>query len=115
MNLFAVILLQTLNYSSTAHEHTRDKKYDEDHEQDPSDLRRSASNTGEPEHRRDETNNEKRYRPIEHNRSSFPHSTCASFQDSNCYAIHDRAESSSELLLLNSAQRRHDNGGADVK
>jgi hypothetical protein len=67
-----------LAYSSTAHEHTHDEEYDEDQEQDPRDLRRSASNTSKPEHRRDKTYNEKRYRPTEHDlRSSFPHSSCA--------------------------------------
>src|ERR671919_2836738 len=93
----------TLTHSSTAHEHTHDKEYDEDHEQDPRDLSRSPSNTTKPEHRRDETYNEKRYRPTEHDLpSSFPHNSCASRQESNCYAIHDRAKTSSKLLLLNS-------------
>ena len=91
----------TLAYSSTAHEHTHNEEYDEDQEQDPGDLRRSASNTSEAEHRRDETDNEKRYRPTEHDlRSSFPLSSCASCQGSNCYAIHDKAKTSLELLLL---------------
>jgi hypothetical protein len=34
----------------------------------PGDLGRGASNTGEAEHCRDETYNEKRYRPTEHDR-----------------------------------------------